>query len=340
MEQIDPLINDYIQNRKFEGTKILICTPCYGGILYEGFTHGMCDLHVLFNRLGIQFEFHTISNESLVTRARNSLVARFLGKSDCTHLMFIDADITFNPRSILRLLAFDKEVVGGSYPKKTVNWSRAKRTMLNNPDIDHEDLLSRSLDYVVNIVAEENKGQREVPIDNGFVKVQNIGTGFLLIKRHVFDTLRKAYPNDIYQNDISGYDSPETKNNFWLFFDTMVHPDTRRYLSEDYAFCHKWTMTGGDVWMDIASPLIHTGTFNFKGNVYHYLKDNIRASSAPESQPSNNIQDIITSGTPAERLKSKLEQQQQSRQPQNNNTETLTKSQKKRMKRKQKTQII
>ena len=274
--------------------KLLVCTPCYGGQCYTGYLRSTIGLVQLLTQLGIEHEIYTLDSESLITRARNSMSARFIGDESFTHLLFIDADITYNPQTVLRLLMSKKQVCGACYPKKVLNWDKVRENVINNKNkgLTNDELLAKSLDYVVNVVAEGNEDVKSVNIQNGFVRVSNLGTGFLLIERSVFDIMVAKYPEQNYENDIEGYDIPQTKGNFYLFFDTMVHPESKRYLSEDYAFCQKWINCGGEIYMDIFSPLIHTGWFNYKGFVLKSLEDNIKhhENTIEESEPVKKIE--------------------------------------------------
>lgn len=254
---------------------LLIATPCYGGSVYEGYLRSLLDLQKTLLQLNIKHTIYTIGNESLITRARNSIVALFLGNKDLTHLLFIDSDITFSAQSIIRFLKFRKPVVGGAYPKKHVDFNFTKHHLKKNPDMSNEEVLAKSLHYAVNVIAESNSDQKSAQIYDGFVKVNNIATGFLLIQKEVIQELIKNFPDEKYENDCEGYDSPQTKNNFYTFFDTMVHPVSKRYLSEDYAFSQKWLDIGGEIWLDLLCPLTHTGTFNFKGNILKSFEDQI-----------------------------------------------------------------
>jgi len=102
---------------------------------------------------------------------------------------------------------------------------------------------------------------------NGFTRVSKAATGMMLIERGVFDRMREAFPQLRYRNDIPGYRNDHTQGNFWTFFDTLVHPETKRYMSEDYTFCHRWTQgCGGEVWLDIESSLSHWGHVAYEGS--------------------------------------------------------------------------
>lgn len=261
----------------FSQVKLMVATPCYGGLMYESYVKSILTLTDVCRNRGIAFTLFTLTNESLISRGRNTCVAAFLD-SECTHMMFIDADITFSADSVLRLIASEKEVCGGCYPKKTLDLKRAIQVLETEQISTEDELMAKSLHYVVNFkpleVSVNEKGQKvtTVNVDNGFAEVSELGTGFMLIRREVFAKMQTAFPDDTYVNDLDLMSEDRFKDKFWLFFDTIRHPESRRYMSEDYAFCYKWTTAcQGQIWMDLMSPLNHTGTFTFRGNVGMYL---------------------------------------------------------------------
>jgi len=256
----------------YSKVKIHLATPCYGGLVTADYMRSMCNLISLLKEVGIRYEIKTISNDSLVTRARACLLASFLADNEATHLMFIDADISFHPKSIMRLLSFDEDVVGGPYPMKTINWDAVKEAILENPDISQEELVNTIAKYVINIHSGEVDPSTTGKVTDGFVKVANVGTGFLLMKRSVFDVMRSKLPEEKYRNDIPAFFNKPEGDQMWTFFDTWCHPKTKRYLSEDYAFCQKWIELGGTVWADLMCPLNHRGNFNFRGKAADYFK--------------------------------------------------------------------
>jgi hypothetical protein len=129
-----------------------------------------------------------------------------------------------------------------------------------------QELARLGLEYVLNLVDEDLPADGNIPVTQGFVRVGKCGTGFMMIERSVFTTMATYYPELRYENDITGYDNAHTRGNFWGFFDTLIHPESRRYLSEDYAFCHRWTQCGGEIWMDVESTLTHQGGYAFTGS--------------------------------------------------------------------------
>jgi hypothetical protein len=204
------------------------------------------------------------ANESLVTRARNRMVKIFLG-TDATHLLFIDADIGFNPQDVVRLIAHNKEVVCGSYPMKGVNY----QNLVGNHITSAEQAERLATSHVINFMpADQSKfdgsGPVEMSTEDGLIELKDAGTGFMLIKREVIDQIIEANPQIAYQHEEDG----ET---WWAVFDCEI--DENRYLSEDYTFCRRWQRLGGKVWLDPQILLDHQGTHTFRG--HPQFSDNI-----------------------------------------------------------------
>lgn len=247
--------------------KFFIATPCYGGQLNEPYFRSVIKMMTFFNGHQIPLAFGTIANESLVTRARNVLVAYFLA-SDYTHLMFVDADIEFQTEDILKLYAHKKDVVVGAYPKKGVAWDKI-RANLTDPankgkELSDRDMASFGSDYAINFKFVD-KETKTIGVENGLIKLHDAGTGFMMISREAILKMIKAYPELKYNNDVN-INNADLKDHFYALFDTMIDPVDRRYLSEDYTFCRRWQEIGGDVWLDPSISLNHYGHFCFQGN--------------------------------------------------------------------------
>ena len=248
--------------------KIFIGTPCYGGMLTADYFKSCMQLVALAASKKIELQFGTIGNESLITRARNTLVQLFMD-GDYSHLLFIDADLAFNPESVIRMLEYDKDVVTGIYPRKTIDWIKVKKRLKENPNMSEDELLAASLQYNLNV-----KDPNKILLEKGFIEVLDGPTGFMLIKRNVFERMAEVYPElkfvpdqHINQSHDTEFNYHETSDWNYTFFDTMVEPETRRYLSEDYAFCRLWQKIGGKIYADILSGMTHYGNYAFKGNV-------------------------------------------------------------------------
>lgn len=232
---------------------IYVGVPAYACILSNNFLTSMIQLHQLCKQNQIVCYFDCLGNESLITRARNVLVERFL-RSPATHLMFIDADICFDPRSVLRLLAANKPCVTGTYSKKHINWGLVRDKQKAKAS---EPISQQGLDFNLNIA-----GQQVQAVD-GFVKVLDSATGFMLIQRDVFSMLVEKLPGTIKKcvNDSIGLGI----QNYRVYFDCIVDPDSKRYLSEDFTFCRWIQQAGGEIWTDLCTQLVHIGTFSYDG---------------------------------------------------------------------------
>lgn len=237
--------------------KVFIATPMYGGQCFGFYTQSLLQLNNLLrdNSVGSMMSF--MFNESLITRARNALAHQFL-KTDCTHLFFIDADIRFNAADVLPMLAADKDIICGIYPKKEINWQGVKNALDAGVDVD--SLKHHTGSFVVNLVG--YSGSVTVPI-NEPVEIWNGGTGFMIIKREVFEKLADlvpAYTNDV--NDLAGnLKAEEIKE----YFATSIEPGTNRLLSEDYHFCRIWREAGGQIFAAPWAHLSHIGSYVFEG---------------------------------------------------------------------------
>jgi len=264
-------------------SKFFIATPCYGGQLNEPYFRSTVKMMTFFNQHQIPLAFGTIANESLVTRARNVLLAYFLN-SDYTHLLFIDADIEFQTEDVLKLYAHDKDVIVGAYPKKGVAWDKIRANLndVGNKDkqLSNRDIAAFGSDYAINFKF-INKEAKTIAVENGLVKLHDAGTGFMMIKREAILKMIKAYPEFKYNNDVNISDD-SLKDHFYAMFDTMIDPIDRRYLSEDYTFCRRWQDIGGDIWLDPSISLNHYGHFCFQGNPAAIINFN---EPAPQDVP-------------------------------------------------------
>ena len=169
--------------------KIFIGTPCYGGMITADYFKSCMQLVALAASKKIELQFATIGNESLITRARNTIVQLFMD-GDYTHLMFIDADLAFNPEAVIKMIEFDKDVVTGVYPRKTIDWIKVKKRLKENPNISEDELLAASLQYNLNV-----KNPDRIEVQKGFIEVMDGATGFMLIKRNVFKRMADVYPD-------------------------------------------------------------------------------------------------------------------------------------------------
>jgi hypothetical protein len=210
---------------------------------------------------GFQMMLDTTENESLVHRARNLAVARFYQKCpQATHFMFIDADIHFDPESVVRLIKSDHEIAVAAYPKKCVMWNSVGEYFKSGKTGKDPARVASSL--VMNFKYANTQ------IVNGFAEVLDGPTGFMLIKRDVFTKMHEHYPELLCNNDHQNRDLDQ----YYAVFDCMIDPESKRYLSEDYAFCRRWQQMGGKIYADVMTVLGHVGNIRFQGSLEERLK--------------------------------------------------------------------
>ncbi len=240
---------------------ILIGTPCFGGLLTQAYVQSlisvMTDPKALAQpgatHIGISLRTH---QDSLITRARNSVFTVFLDDPTLTHLLFIDADIGFEAKQIRRMLDLEEELVAGVYPVKVVNWDGAAG--IASKGASGEQLRAASTQYVGIPCNGDEREEKD-----GFVTAQYAGTGFMLIRRSAAEKLIAAYPETKYRS--AHINEPPSENRYNLF-DCTIDPASGVYLSEDYTFCQRWRKIGGKVWLDLKSPMKHVGTYEFQGS--------------------------------------------------------------------------
>ena len=259
-----------------EDLRIFVAIPCYGGNLKTSTLVGMLSLYKYCFQKKIGIKTQVIFNDALISRARNTLVAKFLDDDafNGTHLLFIDSDIGFSEQNINRLIEKNEDMVCGVYPQKKLFWEKAVEACDNNPAIKIQPglLMSSILRYNLNI-DKKNK----VEIINGFVSVDEAATGMLLIKRKVFDQMKQQYPDRKYPTKSTKIQMGYETNNLYDFFSVgfYKHKDGEdRYLSEDYFFSRLWRDMGGKIYADVLSPLTHSGNMDFTGSAISKFSKN------------------------------------------------------------------
>jgi hypothetical protein len=253
---------------------VFIAIPCYDQLISETTFMSVLKTIMFFKVHGIDFAISTIS-DSLISRARNNVSAKFLANKQFTHMMFIDADIGFEATDLVKMLWHstfpEKEIVTGSYPIKDINWKKVENNVKKG--VSHDKLLERSIRFVVNPVKSDgNQKFHKLKVDNGCIEIFDAGTGFMLIKREAFLKLIEKYPHLRY-NDDTGSLSEQEKEWTYAFFNSYVDPHGHRFLSEDYGFCRYWQDIGGKIWVDPAIELLHLGRMKYKGMMSQFLSE-------------------------------------------------------------------
>lgn len=236
---------------------LMIATPMYGGMCTGHYTQGLLYTVARMRELGVNVFWAQITNESLITRARNELARLFIEKG-LDYLMFIDADIGFGPDAVAQLLAADRDIVAGVYPKKEVDWNHIRQAAVDG----HTDLENYGGAFVMNMIGTAHADTDE----KGCIPVRHAGTGFMLIKRRVFEELTPTVPtyrvSSVRDPDTGDFVKPLTHE----FFATSID-DTGALLSEDYHFCDLWNKHGGAVYVNPFIKLDHVGTYIYTGDI-------------------------------------------------------------------------
>jgi hypothetical protein len=252
---------------------LVVATPCFGGQVSSIYAGSIFHLQrAVRSRPNMELTVLMRDGDALITRARANLVTLFLDNPAATHLLFVDADIGFTPDQVFRLIESEADVVAGVYPIKRINWDKAKRML----ESGRPQAPSAALDYVV-----ELEDPDRVIAVNGFTRVRFAGTGFLMIRRDVLEKMCRHpdYAPLQFFREHSLDELAGSPNRFALF-ECMIDPRTGTYLSEDFAFCKRWTDIGGDIWADLESRLDHVGPSVFPGDVSSQFAAPVRAAAA------------------------------------------------------------
>lgn len=260
--QINPLFINKPQPPKQKS--IFIATPMFGGQCNYMYMISLINLLNRLGQAGIPAMFEIAANESLITKARNILVEGFL-KSNATHLLFLDADLGFDPDDVMRMIQQDKDIIGGQYAKKKINWEVVKNVVNMNPNIP-----GHSINAVVAESTFKPVGEVMTFNINEPVEVESIATGLMLVKREVFETMAKELPEIEIISGGSETMDPKTMTRVTdphrkahAYFDVSIDPETRAYTSEDFTFCKRWRQLGGKIWLAPWTRTVHVGTYEY-----------------------------------------------------------------------------
>lgn len=245
---------------------LFFSAPLHNGMVESGFFCSCIDLDRRLRDLDIPLSFYFNQGESLVQRSRNNIANTFLN-SVCsetgepwTHLVMMDNDMGFEAWQVEEMLALaddDHWIIGGSAPVKAINWRKVHDAAKAGASID--EIKSAGSRMVVNKLDDwEDDGSSLIP-------VKYCGTGFILIDRRALQVFAENYPELWYKPDYK-IGSPEFDNQDEVvaFFDCMICPESKRYLSEDFTFCHRMKEVG--VWTYLCREAIvsHVGKYEFR----------------------------------------------------------------------------
>lgn len=309
-----------VSEEELSKKSIFLGVPMYGGNCNGIFSRSVSELTNLCSYFGIKLHHQYLFNESLIQRARAYIADEFM-RSDFTHLMFIDSDIGFNAADVIAMLALASDdspydILCGPYPKKTIAFEKIKMAVDKGMAEDNPNDLEKYVgDYVFNPV----NGTARIKI-NEPEEVMEAGTGFMMIKRKVFEEFNKHYtymsyrPDHVRSKNFDG--SREIMMYFDCFIDRGYNPQesyqllhnlasaedkdlaalrdearrlveleansSKRYLSEDYQLCQSARAIGLKVWLCPWMSLKHVGTYVFGGSLIDIARLGASATVNPE----------------------------------------------------------
>jgi hypothetical protein len=241
---------------------IFLATPCFGGTVTQSYMLSVIRLMSYAKSAGFNVSLSLAAYDALISRARSTLVAAFLDDASATHLLFVDADMSFEPQQVERLLRFDKDFTAALYPLKSIDWDLMAQRCVNGG----ESVRQSALSYVGTFCDAAERKQ-----EKNFATAIYAGGGFQLIRRSVLQRMIAAYPETHFRRvhglPMSGSRRDEVQSpNLFALFDCIIDRETGAYLSEDYSFCLRWRKIGGEIWLDAASQLTHSGPYQFVGD--------------------------------------------------------------------------
>ncbi|NOG73234.1 hypothetical protein [Roseicella sp. DB1501] len=235
---------------------VVVATPCFGAMVHQDYMLSVIRLMRYAALQGIGLGLEMLGHDSLITRSRNTLLGRFLDMPEATHLLFVDADIAFEPEQLGRMLAAGKDLVAGLYPIKAIRWDAAARARLDAGEAPETAPL-----LYVGTPAAGAAAER----DGDFVTAEYAGTGFMLIRRAAIERMIAAYPETRYRAIHAFAPGARPRPELHALFESVIDRETGTYLSEDFTFCQRWRAIGGKVWLDTAGRLTHVGAHDYAG---------------------------------------------------------------------------
>ena len=211
---------------------LLVAMPCYGGMVSDKTAKGLFNLGKELRTAGIDHGLLTMANESLVTKARSRIANFFMNNTEYEYVLFIDADIGFTPEDVFKLLTSNKDIVCGAYPMKGI-----------------------PLRYNYNISKPE-------VLEGDLVKIENIGFGFALIHRKVFESISNKYGEELkYFPATNNTTYPPTEKEYHNSYHYFLElKKDMSYLPEDFSFFERAKTVGYETWLNTNIRLAHVGS--------------------------------------------------------------------------------
>lgn len=266
-------VREYIRMNK---PTLVILTPCFGSVCFVNYVNCLMATLQMCQSVQLPVRVEFCKNDSLVSRARNNLIAKAMTDTSATHFLFIDNDITWDPVDILKLILSDRPLIGGIYPLKHYNWDKLVKDEGNpyNTNVIQSWITKKNNSQLKGMISNENMVQHNLlkyninylesylTIENNIAKVKHLATGFMMIQRGLLDKMMKAFPSTKYTDDV-GFLQPHENKYAYALFDCGV--EEGHYFSEDWLFCSRWSKMGGSIYADVSINLTHTGIEDYKG---------------------------------------------------------------------------
>lgn len=237
---------------------LVVGTPCFGRQLTDIYATSLLKLQMACLQRKMKLTTLLFGGDALITRVRQNILSHFLANESNTHLLFIDADIGFEPEQVFRLMQFDAPITAAVYPIKRLDWGKMAASVL----AARTPLQSAALTYLMEVHDPER-----MTIRDEFARVDYAGTGFFMIQRSALLAMIERYPELRYTGEHKLDDSLRESPWRYALFNCLIDETTGDYLSEDFSFCRRWTAMGGEIWVDLKSRLTHLGSVDFIGDL-------------------------------------------------------------------------
>jgi hypothetical protein len=254
-----------------EGKSLFVATPMYGGMCSFNYKSSFGKLVQEFTKRGLKIGWSDCYNESIIQLARNTLVHDYLTKSKMTHVLLVDGDIGFEARDVVGILDLDYDIVGIPCPKKMLRWDRVQKAIEQAP----RSLMPAEMAYA----AQEPIGYYESYVGLDVWAPQPMlatGTGFMMVRREVFEKLKEAFPdrwyysayNPIATNPIDGTPGPGAgSETIHEYFSAGINPESHMFEPEDLRFCMDCRRVGIKIFQFPWINSSHWGNQLFLGNL-------------------------------------------------------------------------
>ena len=269
--------------------RIFVATPVHSEVSIHYFKASLeFQKECFVRKIPVMFQ---VMKSSLVTQGRQLCVSGFM-ESECTHLLFIDSDISFNFKMIERMLNYNKEICLVPYPIKGQDTNKVRDRILAGSKLDP---LLLGNQYTMSVEDPKN-----VKVDNGFIEVVRGPAGCMLIKREVIEKLIEKYPDYTIKQHTLIDGKLVTRNFMYNFFDTYWNPNDKTYTGEDFWFCKLCRDIGIKIYALVDEYISHHGEYSYTGRlVDEFMKAESNSSVQIEAKTINsevsiNSSDIAT----------------------------------------------